>query len=117
MRDIVQERNTKRLVVEFRDSETGDPVQVATAEWRIDCLTNDQMLQDFTLSAIETVQDELGAVTAYKTTIAIPAPLNRIVDDRNKRELRQVQVVADRGLDTEFSTNVEFYVVNRKGRT
>ena len=117
MRDIVNERNAKRIVVNFQDDETGEPVTVSTAEWRMDCLTNDQVVQDWTATTVQTITGDLGAVLEYKTIIAIPAGNNRILNDANKRELKLVQVVADRGLDTEFSTEVEYYVVNRKGRT
>ncbi len=117
MRDIVNERNAKRIVVNFQDDETGEPVSVSTVEWRMDCLTNDQQVQDWTTSAVQVVTGDLGEVTEYKTTIAVAAGNNRILNDSNKRELKLVQVVADRGLDTEFSTDVEYYVVNRKGRT
>ena len=117
MRDIVNERNAKRVVVNFQDDETGEPVSVSTSEWRMDCLTNDSMVQDWTASTVQTITGDLGVVTEYRTTIAIPAGLNTIINDANKRELKLVQVVADRGLDTEFSAQVEYYVVNRKGRT
>jgi hypothetical protein len=117
MRDIVKERNAKRVVVNFQDDETGEPVAVSTSEWRMDCLTNDSLVQDWTASTVQTITGDLGVVTEYRTTIAIPAGLNAIINDANKRELKKVSVRADRGLDTEFGTKVEYYVVNEKGRT
>jgi hypothetical protein len=117
MKHIVNEKNAKRIVAWLVDDDTGEPVYPATLEWRIDCATTGQTLQDFTATPVTTVTDEVGTVTKYQTTIVVPASLNAIQDRCNRQELKKVLIVANRDLDSEWSTEVEYYVKNKQGRS
>lgn len=116
MKDVVNERNSKRIRVRLFDEITGDPVLPATLEWRVDCRTTGEALKDWTQAYIQPVVDDLGALVEYRSDIPIPASVNAIQNDANRQERRRVLIVADRGLETEWSTEVEYYVRNLQGR-
>ena len=117
MKEIVNERNAKVLRVDLFDEATGQPVLPTTLEWRLSCATTNQTLSDFAAATVETVYDTLGQVIGYRANIPIPAALNAIQNANNRQEVKVALVVADRGLDSEWSKDETYYVRKLKGRT
>lgn len=116
MKTVVKEHNSRTVEAWLKDDESGEPVNPTTLEWRIRCETTGQTLQDYTATTVQAIVNEFGQVIQYKAVIPIPAALNAIQDRCNRQEVKVVKICADRGLDSEWSTEVEYYVVRDKGR-
>lgn len=116
MKDVVRERNAKRLRVRLYDQITRQPVLPSTLEWRVDCATTGEAIKDWTQAYIQPIVNELGELVEYRSDIPIPASVNAIQNSANRKELKRALVVADRGLETEWSEEHEYYVLNLQGR-
>jgi hypothetical protein len=117
MKEIVLERNAKTVRVKLYDEATGAPVMPTTLEWRMKCLATRQILSDYATATVEAVYDQLGQLSGYRSNIPIPASLNAIQNSNNRQEEKAIDIVADRGLESEWSTEVDYYVRKRRART
>lgn len=111
---VVNEGDGQEFVSEFFDS-GGNPTAPSSVEWSFRCLTTDTLLQDWTAIPLQTLVESSGR-TVYYVAGTIPGPLNAIQNDRNSRELKQLQVVSNRGETGQFSDVFQYYVRNIKGR-
>lgn len=89
----------------------GVPTVPTTVHWRLRCTTNDQVLQDWTTVAPSIQSDNTG-ITGVKAAVDVPGSLNGIINRANRREIKQLQVVADKDTDREYSVIREWYVLN-----
>lgn len=96
-------------------SESG-PTIPATAHWRLDCVTSDKTLVGWTAASVQSQSNAFGLIESW-ITIEIPGSVNAIQDESNKREEKQVLIVADRDTDREYSEVVPYYVRQVRGRT
>ena len=96
----------------FFEANPGVPTVPPTVHWRLRCLTNDVVLQDWTEVAYEIQSDESGAVMGVRATIDIDGALNVLQNDNNRRETKQLQVVAGKDTAREFSKFHEYAVAN-----
>jgi hypothetical protein len=117
MKEIVNERNAKTVRVKLYDEATGLPVLPTTLEWRMKCVSSNRVLSDYAPATVETVYDQIGQLSEYRSNIPIPASLNAMQNPCARQEERVIDIVADRGLETEWSTEVTYYVRKRRGRT
>lgn len=69
------------------------------------------------LTADETAIAWTSVTPASDVTVNLSAQYVTIDDDSNARELYELTVVSDRGLSTEISQRVRFYVRNLSART
>jgi hypothetical protein len=88
--DRVGEGSTFALSVTFLDALSVQAVPTSI-HYRIDCATNAQTVRDWT-------------EVSPATTVAIPvsASDNAIIEDGNRKEAKELRVVVDRGLPTQF---------------
>lgn len=111
---VLNEGDGQEFVSEFFDS-GGNPTAPGTVEWSFRCLTTDTLLQDWTALPLQTMTESSGR-TVYYVAGTIAGPLNAIQQDRNARELKQLQVIANRGESGQYSDVFQYYVRNIKGR-
>ena len=111
---VVNENDGQEFVSEFFDS-GGNPTAPSTVEWSFRCLTTDTLLQDWTALPLQTVVESSGR-TVYFVSGTISGTLNAIQQDRNARELKQLQVISNRGEEGQYSDVFQYYVRNIKGR-
>jgi hypothetical protein len=91
----------------------GVPTNPTTVHWRLDCVTTDTALIDWTEQGVSVEVDESGT-TRYYVVILIPGSANVIQKTANKQELKEVTIVADKDQDREFSETYQYYVKNTK---
>jgi hypothetical protein len=111
---VVNENDGQEFVSEFFDS-GGNPTAPGTVEWSFRCQTTNRLLQDWTALPLQTSVETSG-LTTYFVAGSIPGSLNAIQNERNSRELKQLQVVANRGQAGQYSDVFTYYVTNIKGR-
>jgi hypothetical protein len=94
------------------------PALPTSAHWRLDCETTGTALQEW-VDITDLLVAEAGVVGLKHVyaDIEIAASLNRIVSNRNRRELKKLYVVANKDLDRAFSVTVQYWIVNRRGMT
>ena len=109
----VNERNSLTLRVEFSDADDA-PSAPATAHWRLDCVTSNKQLQDWTAFTPVAIYDELGNVSAIQSDISVDAALNAIQQDGNRREIKEFTVAAELDTAGEYSESLQYAVINRK---
>lgn len=97
------------------ESQPGTPTVPSSVHWRLRCATNDQTLVDWTSVAYVIESDETG-VTGVRARIDVPGSQNGIVNSRNRREMKELQVVADKDTDREFSVVHQYYITAMGGR-
>jgi len=96
-------------------SNPGVPTLPLSVHYRLRCLTNDLVLQDWTELAPEIIADETG-ITGVKVVIDVDGALNVLQDSNNRRETKQLQVVAAKDTPREFSKFRDYAVANGGGR-
>lgn len=99
--------------VEFEarfEATTGVPTVPQTAHWRLRCLANDRTLQDWTEVTPEILTGDAGEIVGVRVSIDISGALNAILDRANRREVKELQVVAAKDLDREYSETLRYAV-------
>ena len=100
MVDVVKERTTSYLTVEFKDK-AGSLVAPASVLYSVYCMTNAQQLRaDTALSPGSTIEITLNATD------------NAIVNAASSRERRRVTIKAAYGTNDELNDQYEYYVQN-----
>ncbi len=98
----IQERAAIRLTTYHRDASDAAATP-STLHYRIDCLSTGTTVLDWTSETPST-----------SNTLSIKSSENRIIDDSNRRELKQVTVALDKGTIDETRDTVSYHVVNIK---
>jgi hypothetical protein len=97
------------------------PALPTSAHWRLDCETTGTALQEWVditdLLVARQARGEDGPLAHVYADIEIAASLNRIIHDRNRRELKKLYVVANKDTDRAFSVTVKYWIVNHRGMT
>lgn len=112
---IVNERSGLEYQAAF-EAAGNVPTVPTTVHWRLRCVTNDETLQDWTLIGSTPTVDDGGALALVASTVNVPGAMNALIDRNNRREVRELQVVADKDTEREFSTVMQYYVVRMDGR-
>ena len=89
----------------------GVPTVPPSVHWRLRCVTNDKVLQDW-LPATPEVISENGVITGVRAVIEIDGQLNEMQDVNNRRETKQLQVSASKGLARAKAEFYEYAVAN-----
>ena len=103
----------ERSGVEFDawfENNAGTPALPTTVHYRLMCVTNDQAMVDWTLVAADTLYGDNGAIQGIRAHIQVPGSANRLISER--REVKELQVVADKDLDSEYSEVLQYGVVS-----
>lgn len=86
--------------------DANDPTVPRAMKYRIDCETTG-----------ETVREWTSVSPAADVTVQVTAEDNRIIDDRNAKEVRTMTVVIDDDLDTQFVSPIPFqWAITNVGR-
>lgn len=100
MIDVVNERTTSYLTVDFKDK-TGSSAAPATITYSVYCMTNAQVLRADT------------AITpGTDVEITLNAADNAIINAASARERRRVTIKATYGANDELNDQYEYYVQN-----
>jgi hypothetical protein len=113
--DVYNEKSGVEIDAVFLDSRRNGTVP-ATVHWNLQCDTTERELRSDTEVTPTTTVDESGELTCT-ARIEVPGDLNKIQRNNNWRELKKLLVIANKGLDDEFSTEYEYYVKNLRGRS
>ncbi len=99
----VKERNSIGVTAYFRDSSNAASAPT-TVHYRIDDLTTGTNILAWT-----------SVSAAVSVSITVKSAENKIVDQSNKRERRQITVSADKGTTTETRDTSEWFIENIGG--
>jgi hypothetical protein len=113
--DVYNEKSGVEVDAVILDSRRNGTVP-ASLHWNLQCDTTERELRGDTAVTPTTTVDESGALTCI-ARIEVPGSLNAIQHPGNWRELKKLLVIANKGLDDEFSTEYEYYVKNLRGRS
>ena len=97
------ERSSFTATAYFRDSSDAADTPT-TVDYRIDCLTTGTSIAGWT-----------SLTPGTSNAISVTPTNNRIIDNGNKWERRQIVVSSDRGLTTETRDTVQYKVRNIGG--
>lgn len=112
---VYNEKSGVEVVADFHDA-TGTPTLPVTVHYNLWCeATNTELLAD-TVATVVTDTDSAGVVT-YTATIEIPSSLNAIQSTGNRQETKALLVIANKGLDSEYSKEYRYLVKNVLGRS
>jgi len=100
---FVKERNSITVTAYFRDSSDAAEAPT-TVHYRIDDITTTTKITDWT-----------SVTTGVSVSIVIKSAENRIINQGDKRERRQITVSSDKGTTTETRDTVEYYIENIGG--
>lgn len=88
---MVGEGSSFVVTIRPRDKATDSPVTFSTMKYRIDCLTTGRTVRDWT-----------DLTPSASVELQITDTDNAIVDDANRRERKQLTLVGNDGLSTQF---------------
>lgn len=111
----ISENDGLEFRVRFFDASGARPAIPETVHWRLDCETTGRELQGWTALDPETVAGLSGVSEVY-VDLDISGQLNRIQQNRNKTEVKTVQVVADKDGARQYSDDFQYAVRNMRGR-
>lgn len=100
--------------VEFRawfESNPNEPAVPSTVHWRLRCLTNGTVLQDWT-EATPVEVFENGARTGVYALIEVDGALNALQDRCNRRETKRLQVVAAKATPRQGTEWFDYAIAN-----
>lgn len=101
----VNERTAMTVRASFRDSEGFAGVQPSNVYYRLDDLGSGIILQDWTPLAAPVLPDNF-------VDVPLTAENNRILFSARDLERKQLSVMADRGLATQFVASFQYQVRN-----
>jgi hypothetical protein len=99
--DTIRDGDAFTAAVQCKDQASGDGLAPTTLEFRIDCITNDAMVLTWT-----TVTPGTSAA------IALAGAYSAIRTAANHSEVKQITVMADRGLTFQCSDRKRWTVLN-----
>ena len=100
-RPATKEGSSFVAVAQFRNASTGAAEAPTTARYRIDDISTDQVIRDWTTLSV-----------AASINITITAGDNAIKDQSRRREKRQITVESDFGTDTATRDCLTYFVEN-----
>lgn len=100
---VVDAYSGARASVWFRDRSTSAAITPSTVRYRVDCLSNEQNVINWT-----------SVTPASSATIEVPGTLNGIIDEENDYETRQLLVEIDAGLSTQTVKAATWKVQNNR---
>jgi len=101
----VSEKSRLPIVVDFLDY-AWVAVTPETLRYRLDCLTTDSTILDWT------------SITPDQTvSIAVTPTQNSIINTRNLTERKSLVVEAEHGTDNAYTANYDWFVKNLRGVT
>lgn len=103
-RDRWKEQSQVIATAKFRDRGTSLPVTPTNVRYRLDCLTTGAVLQDWT-----------AVTTGTSVNLTLTPTNNRIMNNCNPWERKQLSVAADYGLTTQFVESTTYDVTNIRG--
>ena len=101
------------FIATFADA-SGDPAAPSNVYWRLDCVTSNQTLQDWTLLTPTIAYDEFGSPSSVTVQVDIPSSLNAIVSDANRRETKELTIAAGLNTDRQKTKSLQYAIVNRR---
>ena len=102
---LVDEETTFTATAYFRDRDTKTASTPTNVYYRVDCLTTQTELTDWTIVATPGTQNAITLTSTH----------NKIQTNSNRREAKQITVQADRGLSTQITGKAVWRVVNQFG--
>jgi hypothetical protein len=96
----------------FYDNE-GNATLPETVHWKLDCTETNRLLVDWTEVVVSSEDDGAGG-TRYYAVIDVPGSANAIQKNGNRRELKELTVVANKDDDREYSQPYQYFVLNTK---
>lgn len=106
---LINEKSGFEVEARFEDV-GGAPTVPLTAHWRLRCVTNDRTIVDWTALATETLTGSVGEVLGVRAVIDVAGANNALVDRANRREVRELQIVAAKDTDREYSETMQYGV-------
>lgn len=100
----VKEGDNFTLTANFRTRSTKAASTPSTIRYRVDCIKTRRTVVDWT-----------SVSAASAVSIAIPSTVNKIKDDSNTKEHKQIIVQADAGLSTQATGRAVWIVENLFG--
>ena len=101
------------LRAEFEDA-AESPTYPQSAKWRVVCVTNETVLQDWTVVPVQTDLDDQGNVLAYYALIDVPGTLNVLQNTANAKEAKKVEIAAELSGARQYSDEYAYYVRRRQ---
>lgn len=103
-KDRWKEQSQIAVGARFRDRALADEQIPSAVSYRLDCLTSGIQILDWT------------TVTPGETvTVTVTATQNKIQQDYNRTERKQLTIAADYGLSTQFVDSIDWEVTNLRG--
>ena len=99
----INERDQLPVTLLLRIKSSGTPATPSTLRWRLDCVTTQNVVQDWAA---------IGASSTVNLTI--PASANDIVNDRNSFEVKRITAQANYGTDAQVNGFLEYQVKNNE---
>ena len=103
-RPLVEEGSALTATAYFRDRATKAATTPTTVQYRLDCLSTCTVIADWTT-----------ATPGTSVSIPVTGPQNEIISDSNEREVKQLTVMADEGLVTQYRQSIRWRVENIYG--
>lgn len=110
----VNEKSGFEFTASFTDAD-GNPTPPTTAHWRVYCTSTDKALTDWAEQPVVSATG-IDGITTYTITVPVPGYVNALQNSRNTRETKNLLVVADKDLSTEWSQELSYIVNAVKGR-
>ncbi len=112
----INELSAVTYTVGLTDSD-GSAAVPTTTEWRLLCVDSDTELQGWTAVTPVTTTDDGGNPLQTLATITLSALLHAMQTTDKAKERKALCIVADRGLATEWNTEVLYDVVRLYARS
>jgi len=104
LRPSVSEGSALSATAYFRDRETKSASTPTTVKYRLDCLTTSTQIADWT-----------SVTPGASVDIDVTSTQNDIIADSNETEVKQLTVMADEGLVTQYRQSIRWKVSNLYG--
>ena len=101
----VQEGSSFNATINYRQDGADVTPAASTVKYRVDCLTSDKVILDWTVTATPTQPMDLAMISTY----------NDIQHKSNRREKKQLTVTYNKASDDQFTTRATWYVDNLVG--
>jgi hypothetical protein len=96
-------------------TQSGGPAVPTTAHWRVWCLETDEALTDWAQVTVSQKRNEFGEITEAYALVVVPGSVH-VKQTSKSVERKQVVIVADKDLATEYTKPVPYSVRGVKGR-
>lgn len=97
------------------ESVPGVPAVPFSAHWRLRCVTNDRTLVDWTEATPEVLTGAAGEMVGVRVLIDVPGALNALIGSGNRREVKELQIMAAKDTEREYTEVLQYAVVPISG--